>query len=95
MCCEQEALIKKMSELVKCDPAVLRDFPISLPNLPMPTLGGFVFWDDVAEIRGWRMQRNIFTGHWRLLDPKNMRYAWGTNEKLVDIFIRAAEAGED
>ena len=94
MDCEREELIQKLSELVKCDPAVLQDFPIGLPNLRMPTMGGFLFWEDVAEIQGWRMQRNIVTGHWRLLDPDNMRCAWGADDKMVDIFTKAAQAME-
>ena len=92
---EQEKLIEILSKLIKCDPVILRNFPIGLPNLQMPTLGGFTFWEDVAEIKGWRMQRNIFTGHWRLLDPRNIRCAWGIDKKMVDIFTKAAQAMED
>ena len=92
MDCEREELIETLSKLIKCDPVILRDFPIGLPNLKIPTLGGFIFWEDVAEIEGWRMQRNMFTGHWRLLDPRNIRCAWGTDEKMVDIFTRASQA---
>jgi len=33
MDCEREELIEILSKLVKCDPAILRDFPIGLPNL--------------------------------------------------------------
>jgi hypothetical protein len=88
--CAQEEIIEKLSELVKYNPAVLRDFPIGLPNVRMPTLGGTFFWDDLAEIEGWRMQRNVVTGHWRLLDPHNVRCAWGTSDEMVDIFTKAA-----
>jgi hypothetical protein len=91
----QEEIIGQLADLVKCDPKILRDFPIGFPNIPMPTFGGVLFWDDVAEIKGWRMQENIFTGHWRLLDPRNMRYAWGKRSKIVDIFIKAARKGEE
>jgi hypothetical protein len=88
--CVEEEIIEKLSELVKCNPVVLRDFPIGLPNVKMPTLGGTFFWEDLAEIEGWRMQRNIVTGHWRLLDPHNVRCAWGTGNEMVDIFTKAA-----
>ena len=50
------------------------------PNLTMKTLGGRQFWGDVAFIRGWTIQRNVFTGHHRLLDPRDFRHAWGTLE---------------
>jgi hypothetical protein len=90
----QEEIIETLAELVRCDPSILRDFPIGLPNVAMPTMGGALFWEDVAEIKGWRIQQNIFTGHWRLLDPGNMRYAWGTDRKMADVFVRAARNGD-
>jgi Putative serine esterase (DUF676) len=48
-----------------------------LPNLPLPTLGGKQFWTDHRWYHGWRLQHNVMTDHWRLLDPKNTRRAWG------------------
>jgi len=55
----------------------------------MKTLGGWQFWSDVRFFRGWRIQRNAFTGHFRLLDPRNSRHAFGSLEtclgKLDDV----------
>jgi pimeloyl-ACP methyl ester carboxylesterase len=42
------------------------------------TLGGRQFWGDVAFFRGWRIQKNVFTGHYRLIDPKDERHASGS-----------------
>jgi pimeloyl-ACP methyl ester carboxylesterase len=42
------------------------------------TLGGRQFWGDVAFFRGWRIQKNVFTGHHRLIGPKDERHAWGS-----------------
>jgi hypothetical protein len=100
---EPEEMLEILSEFVKNDPEILREFPIGLPNIVAPTMGGTLFWEDVAEIKGWlqkaavfrRMQKNIFTEHWRLLDPKNMRYAWGMKGKMVDIFVKAARKLEE
>jgi hypothetical protein len=89
----QEEIIEFLAEAVKCDPEILRDLPMVFPNIATPTMGGTLFWEDVAEIKGWRVQQNIFTGHWRLLDPKNMRQAWGADRKAVDIFVKAARSG--
>jgi len=50
-------------------------------NIPSPTLGGMQFWADQAWFRGWRVQRNVFTGHCRLIDPSYYRRAWGTLEQ--------------
>lgn len=59
------------------------------PNLPTKTLGGREFWGDVAFCQGWRIQQNVFTEHFRLLDPSDVRQAWGTYgeclEKLVEL----------
>ena len=50
----------------------------------MKTLGGRQFWGDVKFFRGWRIQQNVFTEHYRLLDPKDSRYAFGSYEKCCD-----------
>jgi len=51
---------------------------VSLPNLVGPTFGGKQFWSDQLVYHDWRIQRNVLTGHSRLLDEKNVRRAWGT-----------------
>lgn len=52
--------------------------PQHLPNLPLPTLGGRQLWTDHLWNDGWRLQQNAITGHWRLISPANVRYAWGS-----------------
>jgi pimeloyl-ACP methyl ester carboxylesterase len=49
-------------------------------NLPIATLGGKQLWGDVFLQRGWRIQENVLTGHFRLLDPDDVRRAWGAYE---------------
>ncbi len=62
-------------------------------NIDMPTLGGGVFWSDELVFRDWRIQRNVYTGHCRLLDPQDVRRAWGNfkqcQRKLEEIKTRA------
>jgi pimeloyl-ACP methyl ester carboxylesterase len=48
------------------------------PNVPAPTLGGKQFWSDELLFREWRVQRNVLTGNFRLLDDNDVRRAWGT-----------------
>lgn len=57
-----------------------------MPNIPFPTLGGVIFWNNIRECCGWKLQRNSFTGHYRILDPHNIRRAWGSGEALERIF---------
>jgi pimeloyl-ACP methyl ester carboxylesterase len=50
-------------------------------ELAMKTMGGRQFWGDVQFFHGWRIQQNIFTKHYRLLDANDNRHAWGTLEE--------------
>jgi len=56
-------------------------------NLTLRTLGGRGLWKDVMVKRGWRIQEHAVTGHARLLNPENVRHAWGT----IDACHRAFE----
>lgn len=47
-------------------------------NVATPTLGGKQFWTDELLFRGWRIQRNVLTGNYRLLDENDVRRAWGS-----------------
>lgn len=53
----------------------------SLFNIPAKTMGGQQFWTDVSFDGGWHIQRNYVTNHFRLLDPQDVRQAWGTKEQ--------------
>ena len=69
----------------------------SLFNVPSPTLGGRQFWGDVTFRQGWRIQQNVFTEHFRLLDASDTRRAWGTREacqKVLDDQHLPATTGE-
>jgi pimeloyl-ACP methyl ester carboxylesterase len=50
-------------------------------NLVMPTLGGVQFWTDELFFHELHIQRNCFSNHYRLLDGKGRRLAWGTFEQ--------------
>jgi pimeloyl-ACP methyl ester carboxylesterase len=52
--------------------------PFYLP--PLPTLGGKQLWGDVMLHAGYRIQRNVWTGHHRLLSPHDLRLAIGDFE---------------
>ena len=60
-----------------------------MPNIQSKTRGGQYFWADELVYFGWRIQRNTFTGHCRLLDGEKRRHTYGTfercNAKLEEI----------
>lgn len=53
-------------------------------NIPLPTLGGKQFWTDHRWWYGWRVQYNNTLDHWRLLDPNDVRRAWGGRQAMLD-----------
>ena len=57
----------------------------SLPNIPFPTMGGLVFWRNIAEFNGWKFQQNMITQHARILDSNDVRIAWGTVDEMSRI----------
>jgi len=60
---------------------VLRaNFLADLPNVVAPTGGGKQLWGDEIFCGQWRIQRHALTGHYRLLDPDDVRRAWGNLE---------------
>ncbi len=57
-------------------------------NITAPTSGGKQFWTDTFVHHAWRIQRNIYSGHCRLLDDKDFRRAWGTYDGCRKEFER-------
>ncbi|MEE8371551.1 MAG: alpha/beta fold hydrolase [Sphingomonadales bacterium] len=64
------------------------------PNLPAPTLGGMQVWADEYVAAGWRLQENLLTGHYRLLDADNTRRAWGDFAETLAAYRQMQTSGE-
>ncbi len=67
------------------------DIPIKLPNVPFPTMGGVIFWNNLCENNGWKLQQNSLTGHCRILDPDNIRRDCGNLSAMERVFIALSE----
>ena len=49
------------------------------PNIKTPTMGGNIWYDNIFEVEGWRLQQQRTAGlksHYRILNPQNVRVAW-------------------
>ena len=49
------------------------------PNIPFPTLGGSIWYDNIFAVDGWRLQQMRTAGlqrHYRILDANDQRVAW-------------------
>lgn len=64
------------------------EIPESPFNFTVPTLGGKFIWSDIFLHAGWRIQKNVLTGHCRLLDDQDFRQAWGTYEFCQEEFLK-------
>ena len=60
--------------------AMIASYGRGYVNLPAATLGGKQYWADELIRCGWRVQRNVKTGHYRLLDADDRRRAWRSFE---------------
>jgi pimeloyl-ACP methyl ester carboxylesterase len=81
------------------DPAAPSETPPGAPeeSPPQPgsyTLGGMQFWGDTFYLRGYRIQQNVLTGHFRLLDANNRRYASGTEAECREQLERIRRASK-
>lgn len=55
----------------------------ALPNVALKTAGGQQLWADLAWEADWRVQRNVFSKHCRLLDPEDVRRGWGSESAML------------
>ncbi len=55
-----------------------------MPNIETKTLGGEVWWDTLMNVDGWRLQVHKIGGNARILDPHNVRKAWGSRSAMEE-----------
>ncbi len=55
-------------------------------NWPWPVLNAGVCWTTIRRRQGWEVQRNDITGHARIIDPNDIRRAWGSESEMIDYF---------
>ena len=65
------------------------DKPVGYFNLKTRTFGGQQFWTDIRFVGGWRIQNNSETKHFRLIDSKNVRHAWGNRMHCDQVLDQA------
>ena len=68
------------------------DSPLNI-NLQLKTFGGKQFWTDIRIQNGWRIQRNHYTRHCRILDHRSIRQAWGSFNQCQQRFDEFVENG--
>ena len=75
-------IAKTALSLIKDNETLIDD----MPNINFPTMGGNIWWRDLARVDGWRIQQNSVTKHCRILDPYDVRRAWGSESGMENLF---------
>ncbi len=86
MCLTETLLIKGLTKLATDPQAIGRllnvlDSP--MPNIETSTMGGAIFWINLVNVNGWRLQKNQVFGNCRIIDPNNVRKAWGGEKSMM------------
>lgn len=82
----QGLLVKFFTEVVESGKMEEMLKNSTMPNIPMPAMDGDIFWKNLKVCNGWRLQRNTEFGNCRILDPNNVRRAWGSLESVTRLF---------
>lgn len=64
-------------------------------NIPFPTMGGKVFWENLEECGGYVLQKNSILGNCRILNEDNIRVAWGEEGPMKAKFRELTRTPED
>ncbi|GFZ30427.1 XRE family transcriptional regulator [Clostridium zeae] len=49
-----------------------------------PTLGGKVWWNNIKSEKGFIIQQNIISNHYRILDSNNRRICYSFEKEYID-----------
>ena len=77
----RDALGEDFREMVSA--LALKDVEVTYPS----TMGGKVWWREVKKAYGYRIQQNVISGHYRLLDDADRRLISSFNLKDVEDYL--------
>ncbi|MGE7090794.1 helix-turn-helix transcriptional regulator [Lysinibacillus sp. NPDC048646] len=47
------------------------------------TMGGYIWWKNLSERNGYRLQQNVISNHYRILDTNNCRLLSSFDEQIA------------
>ena len=60
---------------------------------PEKTMGGRVWWQDIKESKGYRIQQNMISRHYRILDAEDRRFFSTFDKKEIEDKLKELTAG--
>ena len=77
----KDALGEDFNEMVSA--LALKDVEVTYPS----TMGGKVWWREVKKTKGYRIQQNLISNHYRLLDDADRRLMSSFDLKAVENYL--------
>ena len=77
----RDALGEDYTEMVSA--LALQETDIVYPS----TMGGKVWWREIRSEKGYKIQQNLISGHYRLLDSKDARLISSFDLKTVEEYL--------
>ena len=62
-------------------------------KLPDKTMGGRIWWQDIKETKGYRIQQNIISRHFRILDAEDRRFFSTFDKKEIEDKFKELTSG--
>ena len=62
-------------------------------KLPDKTMGGRIWWQDIKESKGYRIQQNIISRHFRILDAEDRRFFSSFDKKEIEDKFKELTSG--
>ena len=62
-------------------------------KLPDKTMGGRIWWQDIKESKGYRIQQNIISRHFRILDSEDRRFFSSFDKKETESKLKELTSG--
>ncbi|MDD4346880.1 MAG: transcriptional regulator [Desulfitobacteriaceae bacterium] len=82
----QDTMGGELSDIIKA--VAFKDIDVNYPQ----TLGGEIWWKVILEKDGYRIQQNIFSRHYRLLDQKKRRryasFSLGETKAIMENYLK-------
>ena len=63
-------------------------------KLPDKTMGGRIWWQDIKESKGYRIQQNIISRHYRILDAEDRRFFSSFDKKETESKLKELTSAE-
>jgi len=61
-------------------------------DYPLAPSGMRVLWNTLCGYQGWKLQKNYYYDHCRILDENHIRRAWGTESEMISLLEAFADS---